>query len=74
MPLNLKGNEGEHRHMNDGKVSSELDLVETEKPSSDRCRFFRIVWKQIVQSMVNEREAPISRLKVRRDIIDFSGS
>ena len=57
--------------MNDGKV---LIIVKAERPSPDRCRFFRVVWQQTMQSIVDEGKSPIFRFKICRDIIDFFGS
>ena len=39
-------------------------IVETERPSSNRSCFFRVVRQYVMQSIVNERKSPISRFKI----------
>ena len=60
--------------MNDGKVPAELDHSKAERPSLDRCCFFRVIRQYIMQSIVDEGESQISRFKIRRDVIDLFGS
>jgi len=60
--------------MNDDTVSSVLDHSKMERPSSDRCRFFRVIRQQIMQNIIDEGKSPISRFKICRDVIDLFGS
>ena len=57
--------------MNDGRVSLLSDIVETERPSSNRSRFFKVVRQYVMQSIVNKGKSPISRFKIRRDDMDL---
>ena len=57
--------------MSDGRVSLLLDHVKMERPSADRCHFFRVIRQYIMQSIVNEGKSPVSRFKICRDAMDF---
>ena len=59
--------------MSDSRVFLLLDLVEMERPSSDRSCFFRVIRQYIMQSIVNKGKSPISWFKPCRGDMDLFG-
>ena len=60
--------------MSDVKCLQSWIIVKAERPSPDRCRFFRFIRQQTIQRIVDEGKSPISRFKICRDFIDLFGS
>jgi len=46
-------------------------IVETERPSSNRSRLFRVVRQYFMQSIVNKGKSPISRFEIRWSYMDL---